>query len=621
MFEFTWRQEEVWRSVGGGEPIPQPPPDAAISGASLLFWEEHCVECSIPDCYTTCRLYVARKDQKCARFVYGIYPNDQVRGLLPYGADISFRRWAKLEAKLGAAPRLFSMQEIEHLARWEDRFEGLASGASDVIQVLNPKRRINGAYTALRNRWLHQRAFQGDASRQAPTAFYIKFFNPGTDEFLVNIEYHQERLVFRDGVLAKRGWNEALIPAQRFRLASNKHGRILLSLANDREARLIFTWLDFVSLATAGAQPVAAPTQTTQTTQGRPAPATKVKCVVWDLDNTLWTGVIGDVGPESVIVNETAVQTVRALDERGILQSIASKNTYEIAWAKIEAMGLGDYFLYPAIHWGPKSQSLKSIADELNINVDTFVLIDDSPFERAEVTTALPQVRALDVPDLEGILGRPEFDVMITEVSRTRRLSYLAEAQRKRVAASWNGDFDDFLRSCEFVIEIGTPEADERGRCLELLQRTNQLNLSTRRYSDREFDDLLGSSEVETFVLRCADKFGDYGLVGFASVDVGGEAPVLKDFVLSCRVAQKRVEEAFLAWYGRRALTRGATRLEAVFIATDRNQPLRSALSVVPFHVVSTAGSTQILRLPLSESIAIPDVVRVVERTSALSDG
>src|SRR5262249_32601793 len=158
-------------------------------------------------------------------------------------------------------------------------------------------------------------------------------------------------------------WNEALIPASRFHLGANPKGRILVSLANDREARLVFTWLDFVSLAPA-------PTAPSDKPKPKAKPAKKAKCVVWDLDNTLWQGVIGDAGPENVSPNVAVLEMIRALDERGIVQSIASKNTYEIAWAKVESLGLADYFLYPAIHWGPKSESLKGIADELNINVD-----------------------------------------------------------------------------------------------------------------------------------------------------------------------------------------------------------------------------------------------------------
>src|SRR5215471_3167909 len=271
MFDFTWRNEKAWKDAGGDDAIPAPPPDAEVLKASLLFWEEHCVECSIPECYSTCRLYVARKDQKCARFVYGIYPNDRVGGLLPNAADVSFRRWAKLEAKLIGPPRMLPVAEIRRLGRWEDRLGGLANVGGDLLQIVNPKRRINGAYTYARTRWLDQRFVETDDAAATATGFYIKFFYPGQSELQVNIEFHQSRLVFRDGIVAKPGWNEKLIPVGDFRISPDAKGRVLVSLSNDREERLIFTWLDFVTLAPRPA------TTSSSSDAARPTSAKKVK--------------------------------------------------------------------------------------------------------------------------------------------------------------------------------------------------------------------------------------------------------------------------------------------------------------------------------------------------------
>ena len=122
-------------------------------------------------------------------------------------------------------------------------------------------------------------------------------------------------------------------------------------------------------------------------------PAKKIKCVCWDLDNTLWNGVIGDDGTDGVIVNNKIIDLINEFDKKGILQTITSKNEYEIAWSKIKQLGLDKFFLYPAINWGPKSESIKQIAKELNIGIDTFALIDDSEWEREEVSSNCPQVR------------------------------------------------------------------------------------------------------------------------------------------------------------------------------------------------------------------------------------
>lgn len=598
MFDTTWYNKELWQRHSGAA-LPSPPPDPEVAGAALLFWEEHCVECSIPECYSTCRLYVARRDQKCARFVYGIAANPAVTGLLPYGADVCFRRWGKLEAQLYGSPRLLPLAEVRRYDKWERRLEAVANVTSDTLQPLNPKRRVNGLHTFLRNRWLARHAAEGSGDVAAADAFYVKLYNPEPRTLALSIEFHQDRLVHRAQIPAEPGWNALTIPVEQINLQPGRPGRILVSPANDEEARFIFTWLDFVRFVPA---PV---------TSSEAKPAAKVKCVVWDLDNTLWHGVIGDDGADSVRPNADARALIERLDQRGIVQSIASKNTHEIAWSKVASLGLADYFLYPAIHWGPKSGSVQQIADELNINVDTLAVIDDSAFERAEITTRLPQVRVYDAVEIGTLLDRPEFDVPVTEASRARRFSYLAEAQRKQVAANWSTDLDGFLRSCDMRMRIARPADAQKDRCIELIARTNQLNLSTRRLSEADLDALLGEPGTDVFALTCRDRFGDYGLVGFASVEWTGPDPTLRDFVLSCRVAQKRVEEAFVFWYAHRARAAGAERLRAILVATDRNQPLRDTLQTLPFTVVEQHDRTTILEMPLAGSLPRPDLITI----------
>ena len=271
-----------------------------------------------------------------------------------------------------------------------------------------------------------------------------------------------------------------------------------------------------------------------------------------------------------------------------------------------------DYFLFPAIHWGPKSQSLPKIADELNINVDTFAVIDDSAFERAEISSSLPQVRVYDVAEVKDLLRRVEFDVPITEMNKVRRLSYLTESKRKIIAASWHGDYEDFLRSCEMVMRVHPPRESQKARCLELLQRSNQFNLSGHRYSEEEFWTLLGDSAYECLAFEMADRFGDYGTVGFAAVELS-TVPTLIDFVMSCRVAQKRVEETFLLWYAARSLKAGCTSFQIHLRVTDRNKPLRDVLGRLPVRLVQESGTQQTLQLTEHQSISVPHTIRIEE--------
>lgn len=609
MYDLVWQNRALWQEHAGTEKISPPPKDLPASSASLLLWMEHCTECAPPECYLSCYLYARRRDNKCARFVYGIFPNRQVTGLFDYGADIFFRRWAKIEANWYGNPEMFPIDTLRKYDIWGRRLGMAANWVGDVLQQVNPRRRVNGLYTLLRSKWLERRFVGQSGGKSRVDGLYIKFFYPGQENHELQLELFQNVPVYRSAIPVCPGWNETFIPFSDMGVIPGLTGRLSLWAGNDAELRLIFTWLDFVRCEK---NRVATSLPTGNADTG-PKPAAKVKCVVWDLDNTLWEGVIGDDGPENVRPNENAIGVIRKLDERGIIQSVASKNTYEIAWAKIEQLGLADYFLYPAIHWGPKSESLQKIAAELNINVDTVALIDDSPFERGETLAALPQVRTYDACDIEKLLSADEFDLPVTNTGRNRRLSYLSEARRKQVAASWSNDIEGFLRSCEMVLRIGFPKESHKTRCLELIQRTNQLNLSGRRFSVEEFDKLLKTKTLECYVLACSDKYGDYGLVGFVSIDVQTSKPVIRDVVLSCRIAQKKVEETFLYWYCRKVQQRGVGCLRALLVWTERNAPLRDVFAKLPFREVSKNKDVQLLEFVFEEAVSIPDVIKVEE--------
>ena len=571
----------------------------------LVHWQEHCIECAVPACYAVCPIFVERKDQKCARFVYGIYPNPAVAGLLDRGADIRFRRWGKLETRLYG--RSISVPLHRRLDRTDSRITSITSSAADALQGVNPKRRLNGGLTVGRDRLLRGVGRNVDVFDD----FVLECVSADDESFQLILEYERDgEMQLRHAFEIEPGHNFHTLPASSFGSLEGAHNaRMLLYPNEDAERRLIFTWLDFVRYA--------------KSRTGKPSvdtdPASKVKCVAWDLDNTLWDGTLIEDGPEGRRVRAPALRLIRALDERGILQTVVSKNDHAEAHALIAALGLDDYFLYPAINWGQKSESLRQIAARLNIGLDTFAVIDDSPFERAEIQAALPMVRAYRDDQLDELLDLPEFDVPITEMSANRRLSYLSQVKREHVQEGFGGDYRAFLRSCEMRMRIFVPhEEAERLRCLELVQRTNQLNLSARRYTADQFESLLAADDTLCVAFECRDRFGAYGIVGFASIHEGGEAPRLLDFVMSCRVAQKHVEHAFFEWLAEREGARDATHLEAELVETPRNGPLRSVLEELPFHVVEKTGDRLLMRLPLSEMPPSEGIVSVESEPARL---
>jgi len=411
---------------------------------------------------------------------------------------------------------------------------------------------------------------------------------------------------FRHSVNISSGWNFETLPAPMFGFGpGNRAGKITLYPENDAERRLIFTWLDLVQYRTPRTARALVQKQLS-------APAAKVKCVAWDLDNTLWKGILAEDGSANLAARSDALGLIKKLDEKGIIQTIVSKNNYSDAWAVIERLGLSDYFLYPAINWQPKSANLRDIARKLNINADTFAVIDDSPFERAEVQSALPEARIYSDQQIGELLAYPEFDVPVTEASRKRRASYQTELKRQQELESFGGDYEAFLRSCHMNLRLFVPREDEPiRRCYELIQRANQLNLSGKRYTEEEFRRLLARPDVLCVAMGCRDRFGEYGIVGFASVDEAPQNPVLKDFVLSCRVAQKHVEHTFLQWLAVRESAQGKRVLSAELVRTERNKPLLQVFDDLHFRPQAQANGCDVMELILDLTITINDIVKL----------
>lgn len=586
---------------------------SSVSKIQTLYWREHCLECAPPDCYHSCPLYVARQDRRCARFEYGIYPNPLLSGLLRYGAEIKFRKWGKLGTIL--YEQALSPGSHDLLSRCDRAGAAVVSIVYRVMQPINPvdllqiksrnpQRFGYKAYAYLRDKLLHMLpAFVG--GQDILDAFVLECFSFEGEPFTLLLEYKDSVIRSRHAIEIEPGHNYREIPVAEFNGTANPlRGMLNLYPENDKEVRVAFTWLDFV-------QKKRKPVADTIVEFGHPAE--KVKCVVWDLDNTVWKGILVEDGRNNLVLRDEVVRLVHALDDRGIIQSVVSKNDQAEALEALARFGLRDYFVYPIINWDPKSVNLKRLAAALNINADSLALIDDSPFERAEVQSALPQCRVYHEQEVSTILGYPEFNVPVTEESRMRRKSYFAEMERERTFNECGGDYESFLRSCRMEMRIFVPREEAQiARCRELIQRSNQLNLSTRRYSEEEFSELLRTEGILCVGFQCKDRFGDYGIVGFASLDERSDEPRLIDLVISCRVAQKMVERTLLECLAERGRGKGQRFFNADLVKTKKNGPLRSVFESLPFVLVEDSGNVVRLRLPLDEVGGRNDIVRAV---------
>ncbi len=609
MFQFEWAQKNLWKKEGN----PDPPASTALSTnqvekVRLLNWMEHCVECAVPECYDSCPIYVPRADKKCALFVYGIYPNKAFQGSINCGADIRFRKWAKLETKLYDG--LISCRQHQGYSKIDRCISSVVSFFSSALAFISPKRRLNGAWAVFRDKLLSR--LGGSDTDSHCDDFVLECFFPEEEPLRLILEYwDEEKVRFRHAFEIVPGFNSHKVPAKDFRLNRRpSNSRLSLYPDNNAERRVIFTWLDFVKYKSAEVPP----DKQAQTAQ----PAKKVKCVAWDLDNTLWKGILVEDGEEGLAINPEAIDLIKKLDERGIIHTVVSKNDHGQAWKVIEKCGLGDYFLYPAINWAPKSANLKQVASRLNIGIDTFALIDDSAFERAEVEASLPQVRTYSEEEICKLPGYTEFDLPVTKMSKKRRQSYLNQLQREKAKEEFTGDYEDFLRNCGMKMRIFVPsERKHVDRCLELIQRSNQLNLSTRRYTAEEFEALLSTKTMLCLGFHCKDRFGDYGIVGFLSVDEGQSIPAIVDLVISCRVVQKRVEHALFEWLAQREREKGCEALRAELIKTKRNGPLVRVFEDLQFEVLQDTKERIQMELPLGREIDTGQVVDVTDEVEA----
>jgi len=339
-------------------------------------------------------------------------------------------------------------------------------------------------------------------------------------------------------------------------------------------------------------------------------PEAKVKCLVWDLDETLWEGTLLEGGAQAL--SPHAKETIQELDNRGILQSIASKNDHSIAWPRLQEFEIADYFLDPRIGWASKAESVKSIANQLGIGLDTIAFIDDQPIERAEVQFLLPEVRVIDAIELPELLSRPEFTPrFITPETRIRREMYRSDFARDAAADSFSGTREMFLAglNMQMLIRPATPEDLERAH--ELTVRTNQLNTGGRTYSKEELEELSRSADHLLLVAELNDRFGSSGTIGLSLIELAADCWTIRMFLMSCRVLTRGVGSVLLGQILKLAKSH-KVRLLAQFVPTDRNKPMFVTYKFAGFRQIGGGPDSILLEHSLDRIAAIPQHIRVL---------
>ncbi|MBL8291790.1 MAG: HAD family hydrolase [Bryobacterales bacterium] len=324
-----------------------------------------------------------------------------------------------------------------------------------------------------------------------------------------------------------------------------------------------------------------------------PLAGRSAKVLVTDLDNTLWGGVVGEdgidgiqIGPEYSGAGYLQLQKAMLdLYRRGIVLAIASKNNHDDAMQALDehpAMLLrSKFFAAMRINWNDKAQSLREIAAELNLGVDSLAFVDDNPAERERIRQELPEVAVIDLPAdplqyAEAVRQCALFERLSLSEEDLHRSELYVQQRHRSSLEQQSASVEDFLFALEQQVTIEPLREATVARAAQLAQKTNQFNLTTRRYNELELREIAARPDYEVLTVRVRDRFGDNGLVGLCVLRTRGRVCEIESLLLSCRVIGRTVERALLAYAVDRCRLRGADIVEGRFIPTRKNKPAES---------------------------------------------
>lgn len=335
-----------------------------------------------------------------------------------------------------------------------------------------------------------------------------------------------------------------------------------------------------------------------------------VKCLIWDLDDTLWQGTL--LEGDDVKLCDDVLRVLDELDQRGIVHSIASRNEPGPATDRLCSLGVAEYFLAPQYGWGAKSSAVRQVAGELGLGLDAIAFVDDQAFELDEVAAALPQVRCYRATDIPSLPRREEFRPRVVSADgRRRRLLYRSEFERRRAEAEWDGVAVEFLQSLDLELRIWPTSSSDLERAEELTRRTNQLNSTGVTYDREQLRSMISSPAHTVLSASLQDRYGPYGVIGLAVVERGSDAWSLRLLLMSCRVASRGVGGALLARIVRQAGAAGVP-LRADFVHTGLNRQMYLLYRFAGFREISQAGPACVLERHSGQPVPMPAWVRVI---------
>jgi FkbH-like protein len=474
-----------------------------------------------------------------------------------YILKITFKRWGKLWTPGNI--KLRSLKEALELERRDYRIGTLLNQFPAPSPI---KGFISGKVYSLKKRL----AYSAAASPGGATSLLLEFINPESIPVDVSLNIRSIatniEIPFQKLLQLQPGFSRVRVPVSEIANVIDLNRRFDIELTPNHESdavTLFFGLMEFVREINS---------EKVDPELNRLAKKI-VKCVVWDLDNTLWDGTLIEDGAAKLTLRPGITGVIEELDARGILQSISSKNNREEALDALKQFGINEFFLASQIGWMPKSEGIVEIARKLNIGLDSVLFVDDSDFELGEVSASLPDIQVINAKQYKEIANLEECKVAVSAESRMRRKMYVVDEQRQRSAAGFSNDYLAFLRHCKIQLNIQKLNENNLDRVHELTQRTNQMNFSGNRYNRNVLNAILSNAILDTYVMEVRDQFGSYGIVGFSIVD--RRVPIMTDLMFSCRIQSKHIEHAFLCYLIREYVAVTRRDFQAEYRKTPRN--------------------------------------------------
>jgi FkbH-like protein len=355
------------------------------------------------------------------------------------------------------------------------------------------------------------------------------------------------------------------------------------------------------------------------------------KCLILDLDNTVWGGVIGDDGLDGIVIGQgdatgeahlQVQRTALTLRDRGVVLAVSSKNTDEIARepfrSHAEMLLREDHIAVFQANWNDKATNIKAIAEELSLGLDAMVFLDDNPVERGLVRRMLPEVAVPELPDNPALYARTllaagYFEAITFSGEDRKRAEFYQDNARRVTLQKQAGDVDAYLASLNIQMTLQPFDDTGRARIAQLINKSNQFNLTTRRYTEAEVAAVQRDPEAFTLQVRLADAFGDNGMVSVVICRREQDDWAIDTWLMSCRVLGRKVEVAVLQELLAQAQARGVRRLVGRYLPTERNKLVEDHYAKLGFTMLSRQSSGEsswALQVDSATTVNLPITVR-----------